>query len=325
MSQQCIEKGAFDMDAVGSQNLQVKFQMMPYLLCGAFQERPDCFQIRRTGDRHVPCLVRFSAKGDAQQVVHEGFRPVVSVSKHQESYFSSSAAMAERASGVSAIIYSCLKSSTVFKWRSSNKSICPEPFCRTPDTGAEGFADEGCSVRGREQTNRLPGGGFSGLRRFFPEQLGLHGPEFQLLEKGLQFFRLGSLLTNSGRVTVRGTFRSMVASCLERVAMSPFSSTICLRFPFSLSVLDSRFSTEPNSLISSLAVFFPHAGKPRNIVGAVAHQGQNINYLVRTFNAPLLLELCQVNHFVVIAPLPGFHRKQVEEISWPRSLSWETM
>ena len=72
MSQQRIEKGAFDMNAVGSQNLQVKFQVMPYLLCGAFQERPDRFQIRRTGDRHVPCLVRFSAKGDAQQVVHEG-------------------------------------------------------------------------------------------------------------------------------------------------------------------------------------------------------------------------------------------------------------
>ncbi len=74
MSQQCIEKGAFDMNAVGSQNLQVKFQMMPYLLCGAFQERPDRFQIRRTGDRHVPCLVRFGAKGDAQQVVHEGIQ-----------------------------------------------------------------------------------------------------------------------------------------------------------------------------------------------------------------------------------------------------------
>ncbi len=38
-------------------------------------------------------------------------------------------------------MYSCLKSSTVFKWRSSNKSICPEPFCRAPDTGAEGSAD----------------------------------------------------------------------------------------------------------------------------------------------------------------------------------------
>lgn len=101
------------MNAVGSQNLQVKFQMMPYLLCGAFQERPDRFQIRRTGDRHVPCLVRFSAKETPSRLSMRGFRPVVSVSKHQESYFSSSAAMAERASGVSAIIYSCLKSSTV--------------------------------------------------------------------------------------------------------------------------------------------------------------------------------------------------------------------
>ncbi len=211
--------------------------------------------------------------------------------------------MAERASGVSAIIYSCLKSSTVFKWRSSNKSICPEPFCRAPDTGAD----------------------FLGSGAFFPNSLACMDRNSNSWRRACSSSGLGSLLTNSGRVTVRGTFRSMVASCLERVAMSPFSSTICLRFPFSLSVLDSRFSTEPNSPISSLAVFSPTPGSP-----GILSELSPIRARISTTWSARSMPHCSLSFARSITSwslplLPGFHRKQVEEISWPRSLSWETM
>ncbi|CDB56460.1 putative uncharacterized protein [Akkermansia muciniphila CAG:154] len=234
--------------------------------------------------------------------------------------------MAERASGVSAIIYSCLKSSTVFKWRSSNKSICPEPFCRTPDTGAEGFADEGCSVRGAGANKSSAGrGAFLGSGAFFPNSLACMDRNSNSWRRACSSSGLGSLLTNSGRVTVRGTFRSMVASCLERVAMSPFSSTICLRFPFSLSVLDSRFSTEPNSPISSLAVFSPTPGSP-----GILSELSPIRARISTTWSARSMPHCSLSFARSITSwslplLPGFHRKQVEEISWPRSLSWETM
>lgn len=60
--QQRVKKGAFNPYAVGAQNFQIKLQMVPGLLRRAFQKRPDRFQVRRTGDRHVPCLVRFRAR-----------------------------------------------------------------------------------------------------------------------------------------------------------------------------------------------------------------------------------------------------------------------
>ena len=122
-----------------------------------------------TGMYHALCGSAQKATPSSLSV--RGFRPVVSVSKHQESCFSSSATMAERASSVSAMIYSCLKSSTVFRWRSSNKSIWPEPFCRASAAGAAGASAGGCSAWAGANKSSAGRGGFLASGDFFPNSL----------------------------------------------------------------------------------------------------------------------------------------------------------
>ena len=152
-------------------------------------------------------------------------------------------------------------------------------------------------------------GGFSGLRRFFPEQLGLHGPEFQLLEKGLQFFRTGFSFNQFRQGHRQGNVPVNGGQLLGKGCHGPVFLHNLFALPFQFIRIRQQVFHGSELSDQQLGRLFPHAGKPRNIVGAVAHQGQNINYLVRTFNAPLLLELCQVNHFVVIAPFAGFPQK----------------
>ena len=72
----------------------------------------------------------------------------------------------------------------------------------------------------------------------------------------------GSDIAKSSSSNVTGTSSIMVANCLERIPFSLLLSMFSRSLPFSWSVWARRFSIEPKSASSFLAVFSPTPGSP---------------------------------------------------------------
>jgi len=82
----------------------------------------------------------------------------------------------------------------------------------------------------------------------------------------------GSVTLNSSSSNSTGASNIMVANSFERSAWSAKFSTFSFCFPFSLSVFLSRFSTDSNSAIKSLALFSPIPGTPGILSEASPHK-----------------------------------------------------
>lgn len=162
------KKGPLTRMPLARKTSRSNFRWCPVFSAGPSKSGMTASQVRRTRRQActMPCAVP-RQKATPSSLSVRGFRPVVSVSKHQESCFSSSATMAERASSVSAMMYSCLKSSTVFRWRSSNKiPLAGTVLPRVRRRGGGSLRRELFRLGRSKQIVRREGG-LPGFRRFF--------------------------------------------------------------------------------------------------------------------------------------------------------------
>ena len=289
------------MDSVGAHHLEVELEVMADFFRGAFKKGPHRFQVFRTGDGQVPGFVRFGAEGDAQQgvryriqarrlrveapgIVPVQFRDhgVADLLRVRDDVF------------VPDVVHGFQLA--LFKQFHLSRSRLLRP-------GGRG----GSLLRlgGGEQIVCGKGSGRPGGRNLPAEQLGLHGAELQFLKEAQQFVRPGLLLdklvkgygqghvpVNGGKLLGKGCQRGVLLHDLP--ALSFQFVRVCQQVFHGAEFPDQQ-----------LGRFLPHAGQARNIVGAVAHQGQDVDHLLRPFDAPVFLQFFQVDHFVVVAALAG--------------------
>ena len=301
MGQHRIEKRAGYVDAVGAHHLEVELEVVADFFRGAFKKGPHRFQVFRTGDGQVPGFVGFGAEGDAQQGVRHRIQ-----TRRFRVETPGIVPVQFRDHGVAGLL------------RVRDDVFVPDvvhgfqlalfkQFHLSRSRLLRRGGRDGSLPRlgGSEQIVCGKGGGRSGGRNLPAKQLGLHGAELQFLKEAQQFVRPGLLLdklvkgygqghvpVNGGKLLGKGCQRGVLLHDLP--ALSFQLVRICQQVFHGAEFPDQQ-----------LGRFLPHAGQTRNIVGAVAHQGQDVDHLLRPFDAPLFLELFQVNHLVVVAALAG--------------------